>query len=129
MKTKKCSICKDDKALDQFFYDKSSKDGHMIFCKKCNTIRTREYRYKTLYGITPQIYHKMYKSQKGKCLICKKFYELLAVDHDHKTGKVRGLLCKPCNYNLGRYKEKIWVFENFIKYLSTSNIKPLIKNK
>jgi len=67
---------------------------------KARTLRDKRLRGK--YGITEMDYGKMLKAQKGKCAICgrppKKI--LLAVDHDHKTKHVRGLLCFRCNYGL-----------------------------
>jgi len=59
------------------------------------------------YGITSEDYERMLKEQKGGCAICgstpKK--RRLAVDHNHKTGRIRGLLCFPCNYGIGWLKD------------------------
>ena len=61
---------------------------------------------KRLYKITPADYNKMLNEQGGKCAICGAIppfgkYKRLVVDHDHETGKVRGLLCPRCNAGLG----------------------------
>ena len=56
------------------------------------------------YGLQPGDYARMYEAQGGHCAICHRATgatRRLAVDHDHKTGKVRGLLCKSCNRLLG----------------------------
>lgn len=56
------------------------------------------------YGITPAQYEDMSKEQGGVCLVCRGVNEdgeRLHVDHDHETGKVRGLLCNRCNVALG----------------------------
>ena len=62
------------------------------------------------YGITPEQYDVMFKQQNGVCAICGKpervrkntgVINRLSVDHDHKTGKVRGLLCHSCNVRVG----------------------------
>ena len=61
------------------------------------------------YGITVEIYNLMWLTQRGLCAIClmperahNQYGPLrLAVDHDHETGKVRGLLCRSCNGALG----------------------------
>jgi hypothetical protein len=58
---------------------------------------------KSRYGITLEQYNAMYKAQGGKCAICEKAHRhenALPVDHEHATGKVRGLLCHSCNRSL-----------------------------
>jgi len=61
------------------------------------------------YGITLDDYNKMFNAQEGKCAICQKHQnelkQTLYVDHDHKTNKVRSLLCKNCNVALGYYEK------------------------
>jgi len=75
----------------------------------------RSYRYK--YGITAQDKDRMYQQQEGKCLICERWHEKLAVDHCHKTGIVRGLLCDACNFGLGLMKDDPVVLARAIAYL------------
>ena len=68
---------------------------------------------KRYYGIDLLQYSQMFMAQNGKCAICGSDYgghrngeqKALAVDHDHKTGKVRGLLCEPCNQGLGKFRD------------------------
>jgi hypothetical protein len=57
------------------------------------------------YGISQAQWQEMYAKQGGVCAICgcRQRYQALAVDHCHKTGKVRGLLCVQCNRGLGRF--------------------------
>ena len=65
------------------------------------TIRRKLFR---KFGITPEQYEVMSTKQKGVCALCKKLphpKRRLAVDHNHETGKVRGLLCDFCNRHLG----------------------------
>lgn len=59
------------------------------------------------YGITEAQYKEMFDAQDGRCAICgrKPVRRRLAVDHDHNTGKVRGLLCYTCNHFVLRYIE------------------------
>jgi hypothetical protein len=55
------------------------------------------------YGITLEQYNELLDEQRGKCALCRKppRKRFLAVDHDHETGAVRGLLCTPCNTTMG----------------------------
>lgn len=60
----------------------------------------------------------MLKEQGGLCLICQR--DLAGkghVDHDHKTGEVRGILCFPCNGGLGQFQEDTAVLSRAIEYL------------
>ena len=74
------------------------------------------------FGINLEDYYTLDKKQLGKCAICggvemygKK--KGLAVDHNHQTNKVRGLLCDPCNLGLGKFKDNPELLENAAKYL------------
>lgn len=135
--TKLCSKCKETKAVDDFGIDKSKKDGRPSWCKQCHNQFSRTY-YKTdagiksarnrnlkhRFGITSEDYGSMYVEQKGKCAICGIHqFELscrLAVDHDHKTGKVRGLLCSDCNLALGNFKDSLESLKKAIMYIANS---------
>lgn len=57
------------------------------------------------YGISREQWDELFRKQGGKCAICRcaQRYQSLAVDHCHKTGQVRGLLCVQCNRGLGRF--------------------------
>lgn len=116
---KKCTRCKEYKSLENFHRDSSKKDKLADRCKSCNTLYSRENGYKRIYGITKEIYNEMYINQEGKCLICRNWFPVLCVDHNHNTKKVRSLLCRHCNYNLGRYKESREIFQNFVNYIDT----------
>lgn len=64
------------------------------------------------YGITEEQYDEIYRTQQGCCAVCKRaasnFKHRLAVDHDHKTGEIRGLLCLHCNrYVVGRHRREL----------------------
>lgn len=73
------------------------------------------------YNMTFEDKHRMYLKQEYKCKICNKVFieKKLCVDHDHKTGKVRGLLCGKCNIGLGKFKDNIKVLKSAIQYLKT----------
>jgi hypothetical protein len=72
-------------------------------------------------------YNTLLKKQNNTCTICKQLEPIidnrnnqrrdLAVDHNHKTGKVRGLLCSRCNNVLGRIKDNVDILQEAIKYL------------
>ena len=73
------------------------------------------------HGITLEDYQKMHKDQNGVCAICgqKEPYNgySLAVDHDHNTNKIRGLLCSNCNRGLGLFRDSTEILEKAIDYL------------
>lgn len=85
------------------------------------TDKKKYYRIKSKYGITPEQYNLLKQNQNNKCKICGKDEAMtrngLVIDHDHKTGKVRGLLCSSCNTGLGRFKDSVNYLEQAIKYL------------
>lgn len=77
-------------------------------------------RMKNLYGLSFDEYMRMVESQGGKCAICgKKLSGVRGVniDHCHKTGKVRGLLCRSCNLGLGFFRDNNDILDKAIQYL------------
>ncbi len=90
-------------------------------------LRKRKLALKTKYGITLEQYNEIFKKQDGLCAICGQSETTidtryntprsLAVDHCHKTGIVRGLLCNSCNPMIGNSKDDIEILTNAIKYL------------
>ena len=72
------------------------------------------------YGIYLEQYENILNQQNGVCAICKKVQtkRRLAVDHDHVTGLVRGLLCTSCNVGLGLLKDDCTLLNEAIKYLT-----------
>jgi hypothetical protein len=83
-------------------------------CRVCEKQRKLENHLKNTYGLTYEKFIGMVEEQKGLCYLCGRSHsgksERLVVDHNHKTGEVRKLLCVSCNANL--YK-----FENDPSYL------------
>lgn len=73
------------------------------------------------YGITIEQWQEMFDNQNGCCAICgkhqSKMVKTLSVDHDHKTGIVRGLLCHQCNAALGNLCDDIDVLKKALDYL------------
>lgn len=84
-------------------------------------IKQKHTELKRIYGITLNEYNQLLKEQNDSCFICQKhqsnFKRKLAVDHDHKTGKVRGLLCHNCNTSLGKFNDDTIVLKRAIEYL------------
>jgi Recombination endonuclease VII len=82
---------------------------------------------KSLYGVTPEDYTRRNKEQRNLCAICGKkerriHYKTqkpqsLSVDHDHRSGKVRGLLCSDCNIGLGMFQDDLTLLLKAVKYL------------
>jgi hypothetical protein len=87
-----------------------------------NKRRTKDMALRRLFGISIKDYDKMFDNQKGLCAICLRkepasHVRTLAVDHCHITGRIRGLLCTPCNQGIGHLKDNIEILEKAIKYL------------
>ena len=85
-----------------------------------NPAKSRGARIKHNYGITLEQYDCMLVSQDGVCAICRKPCKTgrkLAVDHDHKTGNIRGLLCQSCNVMLGSGKDSPLLLKTGADYL------------
>lgn len=77
------------------------------------------------YGITPQTFEDMLKAQNGLCRLCGKpeyTTRRFCVDHDHKTGKIRALLCDPCNTGLGQFQDDPQLLAKAIEYLNTYKV-------
>ena len=79
-------------------------------------VKEARWRRRGIIDFTYKLYLSLLKKQKGKCKICK-HEDKLVVDHDHKTGKVRGLLCASCNIALGRFNDNLNIMKNAVKYL------------
>lgn len=81
----------------------------------------RNTKLKKNFGIDLNQYNEMLNNQNKKCAICyiheSELIKKLAVDHCHKTGKIRGLLCMKCNIILGQAKDNIKILNSAISYL------------
>lgn len=84
--------------------------------RDANAAKVRGYVRKWTYGITYEEHERMYREQGGLCLGCKK-RDAVCVDHDHVTGLVRGLLCKPCNSALGFAEDSVDILTGLAAYL------------
>lgn len=91
-------------------------------CKACQSAATHGAMIEKTYGLTPAQYEALLKRQGGKCAICrgKPKSKRLAVDHDHDSGEVRGLLCSRCNHDLlGAAWDSLAKAEALVTYLRT----------
>lgn len=137
---KLCPLCNKEKPLTDFYKDNNVKSCTGPICKICDKIKYKESRkinrknnkkqiqnkaLQTLYGITLSDYNRMFEEQSGVCAICGKeeiqknqFGTIrLSVDHDHQTGKVRGLLCSKCNRAIGLLNDDFKILNKAAKYL------------
>ena len=88
---------------------------------KARAKRAHEARVEKVYGLGRGQYEKLYEAQGGRCYICQVATgktKRLAVDHDHKTGYVRGLLCSPCNRLLGHIRDSTLTAKRIVYYLN-----------
>lgn len=110
---KRCPQCQQIKPASDFRKDKLN--GLSSWCISCfkNRYNTpdanRKHTLKRAYGLSVEQFEQMRLDQNGLCAICHQEpphgRQGLVVDHDHKTGKVRGLLCNSCNRLLGSFED------------------------
>ena len=113
---KRCIKCNECKPLSDFNNMKAGKYGKHSYCRPCtktankawrdapaNKVKRHGYHIASRYGISKTEYDSKFKDQGGKCAICneEQSEKRLAVDHCHRTGKVRSLLCDNCNKAIG----------------------------
>ena len=147
--TKVCTKRKAEKDVGEFYRDSTKPDGRRPDCKKCLdnsqskmgqlykqthrseiALSAKNCIYKKKYGITLDQYNKMVAEQNGVCAICGQPENIkgttinprgLAVDHNHNTGKIRGLLCGRCNRAVGLIKDRWEIAQNMMYYLKRTN--------
>lgn len=122
-----CRSCGEEKEVQEFpnrGYGKRRPD-----CLTCHRAKRKEnycpeanlrVSLKHLYGLTLEEYKDMEEEQGGRCAICGEVPDRhrLYVDHDHKTGEVRGLLCSRCNMGLGQFRDNPRFLEAALDYLA-----------
>lgn len=118
-----------------FYTTKAHRDGLGSYCKPCRLSKTKKWKktpkgqkclrriLSNKYGLVDIMYDKLLKEQNGRCAMCKLARyrgrdRYLHIDHNHDTGKVRGLLCYVCNTTLGKYEK--WKKE-IQKYLENAS--------
>lgn len=79
---------------------------------------------RSVYGITLEDYEKLVEEHQGLCAICGDLKGLgLFIDHDHDTGKVRGLLCNRCNAGIGFLGDSLQIAQRAVAYLRKHGVK------
>lgn len=145
-----CAKCLQSKDIEDFYFRNKKKNLRSSYCKLCfheingnykrktltktqiqqkreyekNKDRYRDKLYQKNYGITLRQYNEMLEIQNNICRICFGVNEngrYLDVDHCHKTGKIRGLLCNSCNRLLSNAKDDTVLLESAIKYLKENS--------
>jgi len=95
--------------LSRSYYRGLSQEKKDAYCRRVNLWK---------YGMTVEQYDKLLEKQNGVCAICKRSPEqMLAVDHCHETGRVRGLLCRSCNLGIGHLDDdvsKVWAAMEYL---------------
>jgi hypothetical protein len=146
--SKRCSTCRQEKPLAEFEIDKRRmKDGRGSRCHACCVLRRKDWRknnrekardqarkhqktyntnhpgrrLKHKYNLTLEEYEQLMEKHNRRCAICGKEDRgiRLCIDHDHKTGEIRGLLCRKCNLGLGYFMDNAEALTNAIKYLQS----------
>ena len=131
-----CPKCGQSKALSEYHFTPKKMSS---YCKVCHREVTRANYDKTketqqsqallrLCGITLEQRRALFEAQGKSCAICGISGDgiMWDTDHDHVTGKFRGVLCKPCNRMLGHCKDKIVVLVKAAEYLQQSSVIEII---
>jgi hypothetical protein len=122
-----CPDCDSVKPLTEFPRNRSDSTGYANYCKPCHNARGkevkqrlhggwREYHLRHRYGIGQVDFDEMLLLQGGVCAICGAG-DPQHVDHDHRTGRVRGILCFNCNGGLGQFRDDPAILAQAITYL------------
>ena len=122
----RCKKCQQWKPIDDFYKNRMYRTGYQTTCKPCHHMMAREwkkanpeiskkqerkYKLKRHYKLTPLEWDKLFEAQGKVCALCKASDPGTKsgwhTDHDHKTGRVRGILCFICNRHIG-------IFEHYL---------------
>ena len=133
---KMCTRCEVVKPLSSFgtrLIKCSGNTIHKSLCRDCERISANEFYHrhprsdkthnsmiKYKYGLTRESFDELKKKSGGMCGLCGLPMRIYNVDHDHKTGKVRGFLCSKCNTGLGLLNDDIKLLQRAIEYIKAS---------
>ena len=124
--SRRCPDCGQAKSLEEFPRNRSMAFGRGVYCKPCHNARTRasvrraggarHYHLRRRYGVGASDVRLLIEKQGGLCALCET-NPATQVDHDHKTGRVRGILCLHCNAGMGAFHDDPGIIERAIRYL------------
>ena len=124
----RCSKCREWKYPAEFSKNKHQTSGLNYACKLCMRDHTRKYNLPAKYGISAEKFAQMLLAQGGKCACCGlrfavegKKADRACVDHNHKTGEVRSLLCGRCNLAAGNVQDSSERAKQLAAYLELWN--------
>ena len=110
-----CKKCDKERSQSEHSVERRKKPAAARYKK--NKLAVKDYQLKRNYGISLEEYNTRKSKQDGCCAICRQQATTLCVDHCHATGRVRGLLCHPCNRGIGLLRESRQTFLAAIEYL------------
>ena len=123
--TKTCTRCREDKPLDtvNFPPHNRTKSGFDSWCRTCRATYRNGINRGKFRGVIADEALKELKATITECVICGSD-EKLVVDHDHKTGEIRGMLCNYCNRGLGHFRDDPLLLEFAAQYIYASMDSP-----
>ncbi|MEU4166866.1 endonuclease VII domain-containing protein [Streptomyces sp. NPDC026665] len=122
---KRCPQCSEVKPHSDWERNNSTSDGWASYCRPCRAQRNRASHFKRKYGLTEAERDELIASQGGVCCICLSA-PATQVDHCHKTGSVRGVLCFNCNSGLGLLRDDPEAAYRAAAYLEGNAWKPTL---
>lgn len=117
----KVSKCKRNYAVRNWAAIRKYQQDYMSTRKVEAAEYRRRWNLSKRYGITVDCFAEMLDSQGGACAVCGKTGSRQVVDHDHATGKVRGILCVRCNVSIGGLGDNVEGLLRAIRYLEKAN--------
>ncbi|MFI9806984.1 endonuclease VII domain-containing protein [Streptomyces sp. NPDC052301] len=122
---KLCRTCGEVKPHGEWHKNATASDGLSTRCKACRATQGRADHLKRNYGLTEAERDAMVAAQRGLCVICLNA-PAVHVDHCHKTGKVRGVLCFNCNSAIGKLGDDPDAVRRAASYLEGNSWKPIL---
>ena len=119
MQYKTCTRCKNSiRATKKYFpLHNKTKDGLDSWCRKCSATYRNEICRGKFRNVISDEDLKDIKATIKECVICGDSKTILVVDHDHKTGNIRGMLCNHCNRGIGHFRDDPLILKFAATYL------------